>query len=184
MRTHYSITIENTRKKAIRLISLFMILAVGLLLIYLGYLKGVNKSVVYGGVVVVFIVIDHFKHSEKFNLKTMAIVLQLVGWLSLGYWWIGAAIILLSIFEHEALRNRVIAFAAEGVKLKGMFGSSHKWYELNNVLVKDGMITLDFKNNKIIQAEILQEETDIENETEFNWFCQEQLKKNELAVKA
>lgn len=179
MKNHYSITIKNTRKKTIRFISLFMILIIGLVLVYLGWLRQVNKAMLYGGVVVLFIVIDYFKLPEKSYFKMLAFTFQLTGWLALGYWWIGTAIVLLSVVEYEALKNQVIAFDANGVKLKGLFGNSYKWYELNNALVKDGLLTIDFKNNSILQAEILQND-----ENEFNCFCQEQLKQNALVIKA
>ncbi|MBL7744296.1 MAG: hypothetical protein JNN00_12540, partial [Chitinophagaceae bacterium] len=48
------------------------------------------------------------------------------------------------------------------------------WGQLNNVILKDGLLTVDLKNNKILQSEIsnLQKEA---GEKEFNDFCQAQL---------
>ena len=56
-----------------------------------------------------------------------------------------------------------------------------KWFELNNVLLKDGILTIDFRNDKLIQSEINAEESDVEDETQFNMFCQQQLKTHSLA---
>lgn len=49
------------------------------------------------------------------------------------------------------------------------------WSELQNIILKDGILTIDLKNNKLIQQEL--EEDDAVNEKEFNEFCQQQLSK-------
>ncbi|MGC4034655.1 MAG: hypothetical protein QM764_01750 [Chitinophagaceae bacterium] len=48
---------------------------------------------------------------------------------------------------------------------------------MSNAILKDGILTIDFKNNKIIQAEI-DEEYAVVNEKEFNEFCKRQLSNN------
>jgi hypothetical protein len=50
------------------------------------------------------------------------------------------------------------------------------WDEVNNVILKDGLLTIDFKNNKLFQHIILNSEEDI-SEKEFNEFCRQQLNK-------
>jgi hypothetical protein len=47
------------------------------------------------------------------------------------------------------------------------------WSELTNLVKKDDLLTLDFKNNKLMQTEVFNNE-DV-NEEEFNRFCQQQL---------
>lgn len=47
------------------------------------------------------------------------------------------------------------------------------WEELSNIMVKDGLLTIDFKNNKLLQNET--EGDDYFNEKEFNEFCRQQL---------
>ena len=48
--------------------------------------------------------------------------------------------------------------------------------DLNNVILKDDLLTLDFKNNRLLQLLVTSTETDI-NEKEFNEFCKVKLKK-------
>ena len=50
------------------------------------------------------------------------------------------------------------------------------WNELNNMVLKDGLLTIDFKNNRIIQ-QYIEETSHTINEKEFNDFCIEQLSK-------
>jgi hypothetical protein len=49
------------------------------------------------------------------------------------------------------------------------------WNELQNIVLKDGVLTIDFRNNKLIQQDV-DEEVAV-NEKEFNEFCQQQLNK-------
>jgi hypothetical protein len=50
-----------------------------------------------------------------------------------------------------------------------------EWNELQNLILKDGILTIDFKNNKLLQNEI--EENASLNEKDFNEFCRQQLNK-------
>ncbi|MEO5564051.1 MAG: hypothetical protein ABIR18_11465 [Chitinophagaceae bacterium] len=50
-----------------------------------------------------------------------------------------------------------------------------QWNELQNIILKDGILTIDFKNNKLLQNEL-----DVNghvNEKDFNEFCRQQLNK-------
>ena len=53
------------------------------------------------------------------------------------------------------------------------------WNLLNNVILKDNILTLDFKNNKLLQAEI--EKNDI-NEIDFNSFAKTRMSKTNIPV--
>jgi len=60
---------------------------------------------------------------------------------------------------------------------------TYQWNEVTNVILKDGILTVDLRNNKIFQKEI---ETDVSPmvEHEFNDFCKQFLYRNQskLAV--
>jgi hypothetical protein len=49
------------------------------------------------------------------------------------------------------------------------------------VVLKDRLLTIDLKNNKLFQQEVINGENDYDiDETEFNNFCNEQINKAEL----
>ena len=52
----------------------------------------------------------------------------------------------------------------------GIFGKSYNWNEFSNVILKDELLTLDFKNNRLIQLAVEVNITPV-NEIEFNEFC-------------
>ena len=48
------------------------------------------------------------------------------------------------------------------------------WIDLNNVILKDRILTVDFKSNKLLQSEIAEGSFEIDEKV-FNRFCSEQL---------
>ena len=79
---------------------------------------------------------------------------------------------LLSFFYYLSQRIRTIRIRRQNISYPALLQKKISWNELNNVVLKDGMLTLDFVNNHIFQVEIME----TVNEKEFNDFCREQLK--------
>lgn len=74
-------------------------------------------------------------------------------------------------------KSTTVLFSAEGASLTRVFKTVvFPWTELENVILKDNILTIDFKTNKIIQVEIV-ETARMVDEMEFNFFCKEQLRK-------
>ena len=72
-------------------------------------------------------------------------------------------------------KRTTVAFSDEGIHLTRVFKTViFPWTEMENVILKDNLLTIDFKSNKIIQVEIVEPGKAID-ETEFNLFCNEQL---------
>jgi hypothetical protein len=51
--------------------------------------------------------------------------------------------------ENEAL----LSFSASEIKINKFINKEYQWSDFNNIVLKDGLLTLDFANNKIIQVE-------------------------------
>lgn len=79
-----------------------------------------------------------------------------------------------SIAIQYAYIEPVANFTPAEISLKKTFlQQTYSWADFNNVVIKDSLLTLDFKNNKVLQLEIL----DDADENAFNLFCTEQLLK-------
>lgn len=83
--------------------------------------------------------------------------------------------IVASFMERQIKIPQEIGFNNDEIVIAGFISKQYQWQELNNVVLKDNMLTMDFKNNKILQKET---ESDVSNEIEkeFNAFCALQLK--------
>ena len=68
-----------------------------------------------------------------------------------------------------------VFFKDEGVHLARVFKTVvFPWTEMDNVILKDNLLTIDLKSNKIIQVEIM-ENSRMVDETAFNLFCKEHI---------
>jgi len=74
------------------------------------------------------------------------------------------------IMEKQVKFPQEIGFSENEISLNTFPKKTLQWTEINNALIKDGLITIDQKNNKLLQKEIEgYVSTDIEEE--FNEFC-------------
>ena len=91
--------------------------------------------------------------------------------------WMGLLLIALARIESEALKPMEIGFAADHIRIGGWWPKTIPWSALNNVVLKDGLITIDYADNRLFQRETddLDDEEYDGTEDEFNVFCRHQL---------
>jgi len=101
-----------------------------------------------------------------------------LGWVAMPYLpWLGILFFFQSFLEYQVKRPLEIGFAPDRVVINTLLRRTYAWSEFNNVVLKDGLLTLDFKNNRLLQKEILDDEDEEDaDEDEFNDYCREQLR--------
>ena len=113
------------------------------------------------------------KHSKA--LETFSLIMALM---YANFWFqqvgILAVLVFAAVYTIVTLvkgKSTTVLFSHEGVHLTRVFKTVvFPWTEMDNVILKDNLLTVDFKTNKIIQVEILENNRMID-ETEFNFFC-------------
>jgi hypothetical protein len=80
----------------------------------------------------------------------------------------------LIFLSKQAIQKRTIVFEKDRVSVSPPFAQNYAWQDFQNVVLKDGLLTLDFNNNKLLQVHILSE-ISAPQEAEFNDFCQTNL---------
>jgi hypothetical protein len=98
------------------------------------------------------------------------------GWLALmppGIRWIGLVFGLLAFLEHQTKRPLEIGFDRDRIVINSLFRQRHDWSAFNNVILRDGLLTLDFKNNRLLQREVADDDEDDADEEEFNAYCRD-----------
>ncbi|HSK12586.1 MAG TPA: hypothetical protein VK907_05190, partial [Phnomibacter sp.] len=86
----------------------------------------------------------------------------------------GYAYGLLAIAERYIKIPDEIGFNKEKVVRNTFPAKTYQWFEIDNVVIRDDLFTLDLRNNKLIQKP-LDENISPELEREFNEFCRQQL---------
>jgi len=88
---------------------------------------------------------------------------------------------LLALLEKQIKFPEEIGFNKTGIIINAFFKKHYEWSFINNVILKDGLLTIDYKNNKIFQKEIEEEIAPV-LEKEFNEFCRLQREASESKV--
>jgi hypothetical protein len=101
------------------------------------------------------------------SILSNSIMPNIIGWL----------FILAGLCEKRLMQNKEIGFSTKDIIINGFFKKKINWEELNQVIIKADILTIDFKNNKLIQAETDDEEDeDYEvGDDEFNTFCRNRI---------
>jgi hypothetical protein len=93
--------------------------------------------------------------------------------ITIAHAFLAGAILLFWIYLVQKKSGEKIVVSFKNIVLPSFIGTRIiEWKELSNVVKKDDLLTLDFKNNKLLQVEISQAES---KEEDFNKFCQRQL---------
>jgi hypothetical protein len=83
------------------------------------------------------------------------------------------------IKEKFFFQKKEIGFTKDHITIGGWFPKKHAWSEIDNIVLNGGILTIDFKNNQLLQLDTDDEEDDeydVEDE-EFNNYCRTQLGK-------
>lgn len=97
-------------------------------------------------------------------------------WIVLQNYLIAFACVFMGILYHLSLQEFQFVFNSNFVKKMNFPQAEYSWDKFSNVVLRDNILTLDFKNNKLIQIEI-ENEKNI-HAIEFNEFAQQQLMKH------
>ena len=102
----------------------------------------------------------------------LALLFAAIGWyFQKDGLWISFIYLMAAILEKQVKFPQEIAFDDEEIVINSFPKKRHQWNELNNAILKDGILTLDFKNNRVFQKEV-NAEVSKEIEQEFNRFAQ------------
>lgn len=108
-----------------------------------------------------------------------ALLIAALVWMKMPYFqWLSFVFIILALSEYQAKYAVEIGFSDHEIKFNTFFKKKYRWSDFTNIVLKDGLLTLDFANNKILQREIEDDDDDDADEQEFNEYCQKQLSKS------
>ena len=176
----FAITLRNEKKSSYRIS--FLVLA-GLnftAFIFLAYVSNEEftrtKSLLAAGSVAACIGL-YFLVSNKKRIYFLyaAILLAAIFFASLRYFVPAFIQVLVLPLYLQAVRELVVTISVQSISYPSLPRKNFTWDQLNNLLLKDGLLTIDLKNNKLVQQAVDESKTSV-NETEFNDFCSRQLR--------
>lgn len=137
----------------------------------LAYLLGL----IFVAIVVIYNLVQSFRGRKVYYSR--ALLIAALVWMKMPYWqWLAFIFIILALLEYQAKYSVEIGFSDDQVVINSFFKRKYRWAQFSNVVLKDGIITLDFTNNRILQREIEDDEDeDDADEEEFNEYCRQRL---------
>jgi hypothetical protein len=96
-------------------------------------------------------------------------------WVFTGFYLMGFLLFTFALTGVFALRKLKVAFDNNIISYPSFPHKKLEWNEVSNLILKDNILTIDFKNNKLIQHTINENENKDLDETAFNTFVQKQL---------
>ena len=106
----------------------------------------------------------------------LALAIGACGWFLLPKGiWLGVIYLIAALLEKPIKVQPEIGFDNEEIAFNTFPTKRIAWQEVNNVVLKDGLLTIDLKSNKLIQKEVC-EVISKSTEEEFNTFCVEQIR--------
>lgn len=130
--------------------------------------------IILPAIVVLFLHYRQLKTAAKKNNFDFPFLILTFPWIFLKLFWVAAIVVLISVLHGFAIRKLIVYVTVDKITYPSFPKRTIPWNELSNIILKDDLLTIDFKNNKIIQQLIEKTEYTV-NEKEFNDFCHEQL---------
>jgi hypothetical protein len=89
-------------------------------------------------------------------------------WMRMPYFeWLVFVLPVLALLEYQAKLPPEIGFSDDHIVFNRLLKKKFGWKDIDNVVLKDGLLTIDFVNNKLFQREIDSGENEA-TEQEFN----------------
>lgn len=169
----FEIILKNEKAKTYTVISWLIIALNFISFMYLGVSGSVEKinhpffAAALLLCIFIFQLIVKKKDESEINKFSLSFSVIVIAWIILQFYWIAALNFFLFIFQDITRRRLIVLFFDDRIIYPSFPKRTIQWQELNQVILKDGLLTIDLKNDKVFQNEII---SDI-NEAELNQFC-------------
>ena len=176
----FELLLKNEELKLYYRFNLFINFGLSLMFIYFAFFTendlSSRRKIILSGIAILFLVASLFdKKKDKQNIFSGSILFLAYAWYVLKIYWLAVSIVILGLLFILSIKRKLVVLDAEKIIYPSFPKKQIQWDELNNVMLKDGLLTIDFKNNKLIQ-QLIDESVSSVNEKEFNDFCKEQLR--------
>ena len=180
----FEIILKNEKLRQYNRIALFILIINFTVFVYLAIttdIKSIRIAAIAGiSIIIIPLGIEYFLISTKQNqdspYKMFAEYAIAFAWWQMGFWWTGIAIFFLGLLYMISKRPLLVSIIKDKITYPSFPKKKLAWSDLNNIVLRDGLLTIELKNDRFIQQPIDETKTSI-NEQDFNDFCREQLNK-------
>ena len=140
-----------------------------------------NAAILYAVIAAFIIVWSAYRfflsrRNDGIAYYRFALLAAAIGWFigPVNNYWMAGLFLIAALLEKQVKFPQEIGVDDSGITFNTLPQKGYDWKDINNLLLKEGMLTVDYKNNKLFQHEI---ESDISPalEREFNQYCEAKL---------
>jgi hypothetical protein len=171
----FEITIKNEKEKYYKFIALLLVLLNVAIFIFLLFedvhFYEAAAALLLSGLFLIYLLYMAKKTRSSFFIREITFFILAGCWVALQNYLVAFGCVALAILYHLSLQKLQFVFNTGFIKKMNFPQRTYSWEMLDNVMLRDNILTIDFKNNTLIQLEI---DCNI-NETQFNEFANQQL---------
>jgi len=179
----YIIVLPNEKARTYRYVTLFILLINCLVFGFVFFNtvdKHVNKISLTGTIIsflslILFLINFYTKKFGAYRSEISFIILAVL-WFILGKYLLALCILCFAVIGSYTNKKFKVAFTDTKIIYPSFPVKTFLWSEVSNVMMKDNVLTIDLKSNKLIQVVIENKSIEEIDETSFNDFCQRNLK--------
>jgi len=177
---NFKLVIINEKVKQYKLFALLIIILNILVLSILAVTRSEirYRCIAFITLIAAVFLVEYFakKKQKEFSAKGAATLVIIGAYLSFKFWLPALILAFLAILYIISIRQFIVTVNASSIIYPSFPKRTIQWNELNNIIIRDGLLTMDFKNNKLVQALVINREDNSGlDEREFNDFCNAQL---------
>ena len=168
----FTIMLKNDKLKTYTVISWLIIALNFISFVYIG-VSGISKiaNLPYyaAGILLLIFFARFLSKREEFENDSISLcfMVAIIAWIVLQFYWVVVIIFFLFLFQDISRRKLTVLVYDDRIIYPSFPKRTIVWEELNNVILKDAILTIDLKNNKVFQNEIISPTSEID----FNEFC-------------
>ncbi len=179
---NYVITIKEPDYKKIDAVTFLMLLLAVVFFVYVAVQQWASK--VYRNAAIMYMALTAFimlwsvysffslRKKNKVAFYRLALFAAAIGWFAqpVSNYWMAGLFLLAFLLERQVKFPQEIGVDDGGITFNTLPRKEYEWKDINNLLLKEGILTVDCKNNKLFQHEI-ESEISPALEREFNQYC-------------
>jgi hypothetical protein len=178
MHYDYVVTLKRDNARKTDLVSFLLLLFSILVFSYTIYRYGFSVFLCFAMLVLLIgLLINLFslRKSKDLHFRNWLFVAGLL-WLGMPFLqWLFLPFVFFALLEAQAKYPLEIGFYSDGIVINTLFKKKISWAAMESVILKDGLLTLDYKDNSLIQKEVLDDDEPDADEDEFNDYCRSKL---------
>lgn len=177
----YTIILPNEKAATYKVVT-FIIAIMNSLAFALMIMKSGNKQlnsilISIGFLIAVFPFINYFIFKAKRKVFSFDVSFLMCGivCIILGMVFPGILLFIFSIFGFFTKKDFQLEIGEDEIVYPSFPKKKYSWHEVDNLMLKDNILTIDFKNNKLFQFTLNEADNKNLDEAAFNSFVQHQL---------